>query len=185
MKRAFFLFALILAQAPAAAQDSKAPSFESHIRPLLKAYCFECHGDGVKLKGGLDVRLKRLLLEGGNTAPAIQPGKPGDSLIIKRVTKGEMPPGKRKLTKEEIGLLERWIAAGAPTAAPEPKELPKGFFISAEDRAFWVFQPIQRREPPKVKNAGLVRNPIDAFLLARLEKSDLSFSAETDRRTLI
>ena len=184
MKRDLLLLVFFCMSGSAVAQE-KPLTFETHIRPLLKAHCVECHGDGAKPKGSLDLRLKRLLLEGGNTGPALVAHKPGESLLIQRVKKGDMPPGKRKLTADEIALIERWIAAGAPTAGPEPKEVPKGFFISGEDRAFWAFQPIKNHEPPKVKNVARVRNPVDAFLLAKLESHHLTYGPEADRRALI
>src|SRR5438309_946803 len=77
-------------------------TFEKHVRPLLKAHCFECHGEGTKLKGGLDVRLRRTMASGGKSGPAIIAGKAADSLLVQRLRSQEMPPGKRKLTPHEI-----------------------------------------------------------------------------------
>src|SRR5262245_32996404 len=107
------LFAIAFATGLVRAEAPSTPTFEKDIRPLFKAHCFECHGDGAKLRGGLDLRLRRLAVEGGDTGPALEPGKADKSLLVERVRSGEMPPGKRKLTKDEIGVLERWIAAGA------------------------------------------------------------------------
>src|SRR5207245_332414 len=97
----------------------------------------------------------------------------------------EMPPGKRKLTKDEIAVIERWIAQGTKTEFPEPKALAAGFHITAKEQAFWSFQPIRRPPAPRVRAQQLVRTPIDAFLLAKLEEKGLSFSAEADKRTLL
>src|SRR5581483_3105031 len=66
---------------------------EKHVRPLLKAHCFECHGEGKKLRGSLDVRLRRTMVEGGDSGPAIVPHQPGKSLLLERVKSQEMPPG--------------------------------------------------------------------------------------------
>lgn len=168
------------------AQGVKGPlNFETHVRPILKANCFECHGEGKKLKGGLDLRLRHYLAKGGKSGSALLPGKPGDSVLVQRIRSQEMPPGKKKLTKDEVALIERWIAEGAPTARPEPKELPLGFSISPEEESHWAFQAIGKAEPPRVKAASLVRNPIDNFLLARLEEKGLSFAPVADRITLI
>src|SRR4051794_2340844 len=94
---------LFLLTGPVLAQDADdALTFEKHVRPLLKAYCFDCHGEGEKLKGGLDLRLRRLLVQGGKSGPALLPGKRDESLLYERISKGEMPPGKKKLTKEEL-----------------------------------------------------------------------------------
>src|SRR6202035_2467527 len=94
-------------------------SFEKQVRPLLKAHCFECHGEGARLKGDLDLRLKRTMVEGGKSGAAILPGKAKGSLLLQRVQSQEMPPSKRKLTASETAILERWIAAGAPIVREE------------------------------------------------------------------
>jgi hypothetical protein len=180
------LLSIALLSLSAVAHADEPVTFEKHVRPLLKAHCFECHGEGKKLKGGLDLRLRRTMLEGGNTAAAaIALGKPADSPLVQKVRSGEMPPGKRKLTADEIAVLERWVAGGAIITRDEPKELPVGFSLSPLDLDHWSFQPIVRAAVPTVKSAGLVRNPIDAFLLAKLETKGLSFGPEADRRTLI
>src|SRR5262245_24725320 len=70
-------FLASLAFVPAA--EAAAPTYEAHVRPILKAYCFECHGEGKSLKGGLDLRLRRFLVDGGDSGPAVVPGKPQDS----------------------------------------------------------------------------------------------------------
>src|SRR5438874_116457 len=80
------------------------------------------------------------------------------------------PPGKKKLTTNEVAVIGRWIAAGARGARPEPQEIATGLQITPEERAFWSFQPIRRPAVPKVEAASRVRTPIDAFLLARLEE---------------
>jgi mono/diheme cytochrome c family protein len=179
---------LVVALSAVAVRGEEPVLFENQVRPLLKAHCFECHGDGTKLKGGLDLRLRRTISEGGDSGPAVVPGKAADSLLIRRVRSGEMPPGKRKLTKSEIAVLERWIAGGAVVSHAEPQELPTGFSLSPLDLEHWAFQPIRPISPPSEGRSGnrsVVRNPIDAFLLAKLEAKGLSFGPEADRRTLI
>src|SRR5262249_35419545 len=153
--------------------DPKPLTFEDKIRPIFKAHCFECHGEGRKLKGGLDVRLRRLVEKGGESGPAFNSGKHRDSLLCKRVASKEMPPGKKKLTPEEIALIGRWIDEGAKTARPEPDKISPGFFITAEEQAYWAFQPIRRPPLPRIRQAEPVRTPIDAFVLARLEDKSL------------
>src|SRR5258705_8138270 len=98
------------------------PTFEKDIRPILKAHCFECHGEGEKLKGGLDLRLRRLILQGGDDGPVLVPGKPDRSLLFKLVHSGDMPKRDKKLTREQVALIKHWIATGAKTARPEPGE---------------------------------------------------------------
>eukprot|EP00913_Durusdinium_trenchii_P023308 g21886.t1 len=169
----------------AADQSAAAPTFEKHIRPILKAHCFQCHGELGEREGKLDVRLRRLIAKGGETGPAIVPGKPAASLLLKRVASGEMPPGEKHLSKKDVETIRRWIAAGAKTARPEPKQIGDDPIITPEERAFWSFQPIRRYPVPKVEAADRVRTPIDAFLLRKLEEKNLTFSPDADRRTLI
>lgn len=166
---------------------AEALTFEADVRPLLKAHCFQCHGEGNKTEGGLDLRLRRLLVQGGESGPAIVPGDPRQSYLIKRLRSGEMPPAKdaKRLSPEQIAMIERWISVTAPTARPEPENLPAGAFITAEERRFWSFQPIQKPRVPRPKDPGLVRIPLDAFLLDRLEQVGASFAPEADRRTLL
>ena len=167
------------------AADKAAVTFEKHVRPILKAHCFHCHGEAGEKEAGLDVRLRRFLVKGGDSGPALKPGDAAKSLILKRLHTGEMPPGKKKLAKKEIAAIERWIASGAKTARPEPKSIGDGPIITAEERSFWSFQPVKKPAVPVVKNRAQVRNPIDAFLLKRLEAKSLKYSQPADRRTLI
>ncbi|MFO0926798.1 MAG: c-type cytochrome domain-containing protein [Gemmataceae bacterium] len=159
------------AAAPAPAPP---PTYEAHVRPILKAYCLECHGEGKTNRGGLDLRLRRLAVDGGDSGPAIVPGKPEASLLFQRVGAHEMPPGGKSLSAPDVDTLRRWIAAGAPTARPEPERIPPGLYLTDDERAFWSFQPIRRPPVPTVRHRNLVRTPIDAFLLARLEGQGLS-----------
>jgi len=173
---------LTLAIIPAFAAS---PTFEKDIRPILKAHCFDCHGEGEKLKGGLDLRLRRLMLQGGDDGPVIIPGKPDQSRLFKLVHTGEMPKREKKLTREQVALIKRWIATGAKTARQEPAEIGKGAGISEEERAFWSFQPIRQPAIPKSKPKDRVRTPIDALLMSALAKQKLGFSPDADRITLL
>src|SRR5947207_2417171 len=161
------------------------PTFEKDIRPILKAHCFECHGEGEKLKGGLDLRLRRLILQGGDDGPVIVPGKPDRSPLYKLVHSGEMPKRDKKLTREQVALIKQWIATGAKTARPEPAGPGKGGAITEEERAFWSFQPIRQPAIPKTKTKDRVRTPIDSFLVSPLVKQKLSFSPDAEKGTLL
>src|SRR5262249_21358005 len=101
-------------------------TFEQHVRPIFKAHCLECHGEAKKLQGGLDVRLRRTSVQGGDKGPAIVPGKPGDSLLYQRVREHQMPPGKVKLSGQEIDRIREWISAGAPASRAEPGSITPG-----------------------------------------------------------
>jgi mono/diheme cytochrome c family protein len=159
------------------------PTFNAHVRPLFQAYCTECHGEAEKPKGGLDLRLRRLVIAGGKSGPAIVPGKADTSLLMEKVRSGDMPPGKKKLTGAQVEVLQQWIASGAKVETEEPASLATGFPITAADRQFWAFQPIKRPLVPTGDQR--VRTPIDAFLLAKLREKNLHFSADADRATLI
>jgi hypothetical protein len=178
--------ALLLAIPAAAlgAEPVTAPSFEKDIRPILKAYCFDCHGEEEKPKGKLDVRLRHLIVKGGKSGPGLVPGKRGDSILMQRLEKGEMPPGKKKLTAAQVALIGRWIDAGAPTLRPEPATAAEHDF-TLEEQQFWAFQPIRTPALPKVAHTERVATPIDTFLLARLEAQGISYAAEANRRALL
>ena len=188
MPRNSFLLATILLHlffgSLAAVADDEQLTYEKHIRPILKAHCFDCHGATDALKGKLDLRLVRFMAKGGESGPAIVPGKPDDSFLIERIESGEMPPGDAKLPKAEIEIFRRWIAAGAATARPEPEKIDAGIGISPEEREFWSFQPIARPDVPQFSKADRVRTPIDALLLAAMKSKGLSFSRDADKRTL-
>ena len=150
-------------------------NFSRDVLPLLSKNCFRCHGpDEEALQAGLRLDLREQAvtkLDSGSVA--IVPGKPEESELVKRVATADadlrMPPldGGRALTVAEIDLLKRWIAQDA------------GY------QPHWSFIPPQPTAPPCVARADCVNNPIDAFVLARLEREGLQPSAEADRRTLI
>lgn len=159
--------------------------FEQHVRPILKANCFHCHGEEPELAGSLDLRLVRLMRQGGDSGPAIAPGDPASSLLLQRVAAGEMPPGDKHLSAAELSVLENWLAEGALTARPEPETAPTPGEFTDEERHYWAFQPVTRPTPPAVSREDLVRTPVDRFLLAQLEQHGLTYSPEADRATLI
>ncbi|HUY35707.1 MAG TPA: PSD1 and planctomycete cytochrome C domain-containing protein [Pirellulales bacterium] len=190
-----------------ASEDANVPplerlTFETHIRPILRAHCLDCHGEGGNLEGELDLRLRRFLLRGGGSGPAIVPGKPDESLLYVRIRDEEMPPSKKKLSREQVAVIARWIASGAATLGDEPLSIPAGPVFSEEERSHWAFRPIRRPAVPALSPRGLdregaveevegpgarrdVRTPVDAFLLAKLAEKDLGFSPQADQRTLL
>ena len=144
--------------------------------------------------GGLDVRTRASLLKGGKSGPAIIPGKPDESLLVKRIVAEEMPPlefqqayAVRPVTSVELEKLGQWITAGAPTGPEEVLEVGSGPdpLVSEKDRQFWSFQPPKRPRVPQVRQKHLARTPIDAFLLEKLEAKGLRFSPEADRLVLM
>ena len=179
----FAAFAAIFLCRSSFADD--APHFETHIRPILKAHCWHCHGEEAELQGKLDARFARTLLAGGDSGPAVIPGQHAVSLLHQRIQSGEMPPGEKKVSASELQLLARWIDAGATTLRPEPEAAAPGAIIADEDRQHWAFQPIVQPAVPETSRADLVRSPIDAFLLQKLEQQSLSFGPAADRETLL
>ncbi len=174
--------------------DRAAPAVTEHdVIPVLLRRCTVCHGRD-RQEGGLDLRTRASMLKGGKSGPALVPGKADESLILKKVRAGEMPPRQRlvevsikPIEPDETELLARWIALGAPegkaradVAGTNPDPL-----VTDADRAFWAFRPPRPVSVPAVRNAGQVRNPIDAFLLQRLEREGLALSPEADRATLM
>ena len=181
--RACFVLCVLLAYRPAFGSPS--PTFEKDIRPILKAHCFDCHGEGEKLNGGLDLRLRRLMLKGGDEGPVLVPGKPDKSLLFTMVHRGEMPKRGKKLANDQVELIRSWIAAGAKTLRAEPAQIAKGISITEEERAFWSFQPIRHLPVPPTKPKDSARTPIDAFLLGAMAKQKLGFSPDAEKITLL
>ena len=148
--------------------------FDTKIEPLLRTHCYECHSHKAKMKAGLALDSRSGWEQGGDSGPAIVPGKPEKSLLIKMVhwtsEDYRMPP-KQKLAAEDIVLLEEWVSRGAP----DPRKLnhPK-----SEPLNWWSLQP--------PKNTALPKNehPIDWFVRAKLAENGLQPSPEADRRTL-
>jgi len=156
--------------------DAKTAHFRDQIQPILTGKCLTCH-DTDRKKGGLDLTRRANALTGGKHGAAVQPGKAADSLLVKRITKGEMPPGN-PLSPEQIAAFQKWIDDGAAYAT-EPL---------AAGRAgpdWWSLQKIARSDPPKVKNERWARTPIDRFILAKLEEKGLEPSPEAERATLL
>lgn len=186
-RRCLPLIATIIAwcSSSSVADDAKPITFEQHVRPILKAHCLDCHGGGEQPEGGLDLRLKRFMEKGGESGAAIHPGQPAASLLISRMKSGEMPPSEKKIPAAQIAIIEQWIAEGAKTVRDEPETIPSGLGITAEERAYWAYQPIRRLAAPAIKGTSAVRSAIDAYVQARLEATQLSLNSEADRFALI
>ncbi|MEO6809607.1 MAG: PSD1 and planctomycete cytochrome C domain-containing protein [Isosphaeraceae bacterium] len=164
--------------------------FEAKVRPILATRCFACHGPK-KQKGGLRLDSRAAVLQGGDSGPAVDPGDADHGLLIEAIRYGEerqMPP-KARLADVEIAALSTWIKAGAPwpgaEVAPRPKLDTPGPTITAEDRAFWAFQPINDPAPPEVQDAAWTQRGIDRFILAALESAKLRPVPLANKRTLI
>jgi cytochrome c553 len=162
------------------------------VLPILQLRCTVCHGTRVR-QAELDLRTRESIVRGGKSGPAIVPGKPGESLLLKRVHAGEMPP-KRKLVefsikpmeKPEIELLSRWIEQGAVADAPDRDDSTAAAdpLVSNEDREFWSFQPPRRARIPRVNSSRVLQTPIDHFIVSALQKKQLDLSPPAGRQTL-
>ena len=177
----------------AAAGVQESPDPRKIIATTINVKCLLCHGRR-RQEGGLDLRTRASALKGGVSGPAIVPGDPDASLVIRRIAAEEMPPEQhqarlsyRPVTSTELQQMRRWITEGAPWDDEEPVAVnPESDpMVSDEDRRFWSFQPPRQTDPPGVSDSDRVRQPLDAFLLARLEEAGLSFSPEADRQTLV
>jgi mono/diheme cytochrome c family protein len=192
------LLGLLIGPAAGAAPPSPPASpaaiafFETKVRPLLADHCYKCHGPE-KRRGGLRLDSRAAALVGGDQGPAVVPGEPDRSLIVKAVRHADdelkMPPTK-KLSARQIDDMIEWVRLGAPWPAAEqaasPPQRPGAEFqVSDKDRDHWAFRPVRRPALPAVKDPRAAANPVDAFLMARLEAKGLHRAEPTSRRELV
>ena len=194
--------------APATATAATAEYFETRVRPVLAANCYDCHTD--QRMGGLRLDSREGLLKGGRSGTAIVPGDPDKSLLIVAVRQTrdnlKMPKGGQ-LTPAEVDALAEWVRAGAPwfsaatttaaasaskpaptatAAAPEAKPpTTPAYVIKPEQRAFWSFQPIHVAPVPAVSHTSWPKTDIDRYLLASLEHAGLAPVRAADKRILL
>ncbi|HEV7403657.1 MAG TPA: DUF1553 domain-containing protein [Chthoniobacteraceae bacterium] len=174
----FALFVLPPALAQAATEGDA--FFESKVRPILVERCYECHSPDKKVKGGLRLDVREGWVKGGDTGPAIAPGKPKESLLIEAVEYAnrdlQMPP-KQRLSAAEAAVLRDWVQMGAPDprdggpAAPATKKV-VGLSV-ADGRKFWCYQPVKKPAVPAVSDPAWPRGDIDRFILAKIEAAKL------------
>jgi len=165
--------------------------FEAKIRPILANKCYSCHSTAEgKSKGGLLLDTAEATLKGGNTGPAVVPGNLEKSLLIVAVSYTDsdlqMPPKNKKLSDAEIADLTTWVKMGAP----DPRKSAPAVASSTSKRPseksdHWAFQPLVKPAIPEVKDSTAVFNPIDAFVVAKLEDKGIKPSAVADKRLLI
>jgi hypothetical protein len=180
------IISLVIAATPFRARDETPPvkphiDFDRDIRPMLAQRCFVCHGPS-KQKGGLRLDRKSAALKGGDSGPVIIPRSSTESLIV-QLTSGEeadrvMPPSGQRLGTRELGKLRAWIDQGAVWPGTDG---------SGDGRDWWSLRPLSRPAIPSLapSNAAGARNPIDAFVRAKLREKGLSPSPEADGRTLV
>jgi mono/diheme cytochrome c family protein len=178
------------ADAPAFTKDQVA-LYNDKVLPILKANCLKCHGnDPKKIKGEFDLRTRASAMKGGETGPAFNLKKHEASLLLEAVNYSKdgynMPP-TGKLKANEIAVLTEWVKAGVPyppdqlgDAAATTHE-PKKKEFTAEQKAYWAYQPVKNSAPPQ--NAG--RTAIDKFIVAKLNEKGLKIGTQASKATLI
>ncbi|MGA2017655.1 MAG: PSD1 and planctomycete cytochrome C domain-containing protein [Opitutaceae bacterium] len=179
------------AVAPAAQPISPADLqfFEARIRPILADRCYKCHSRlADKIRGGLMLDTREGMLHGGDTGPAITPGKPGDSLIVDAISYKDadlqMPPKGDRLSDQQVADISEWIRRGAP----DPRSLVARGSSPAYGgvgREHWSFLPVRKQQVPAVADPPWCRTPVDNFILAKLEEAGLKPNPPADRYTLI
>ena len=177
MTRRLTIAALLVASA-LPAQSDNVRFFEEKVRPVLAKNCLGCHNEQAKMSG-LSLASREGAMLGGNRGSAVIPGQVDESLLIEAVRRAgalKMPP-TGPLPPEDIESLVSWVRGGADWAEPTGRK--------RATASHWSFQPITRPEPPAVQNKEWARNPIDNFVLSKLEEKGIEPSPEADRRTLI
>jgi len=165
--------------------------FQKQVEPILKANCFKCHGNEERLRGNLRLTTRAGVLRGGDLGPVVSLDKPAASLLLKAIQYNDdslkMPP-TGKLRSEEIEVLTQWVQEGLPVN-PERLGVAEVNEPSAEGqpdpRDYWAYQPLGTAAVPQVRQQDWVRNPIDAFLLARLEAAGLEPNRPATRAELV
>lgn len=195
----FFILLLSALVVTSASQADSSPDqlafFESKVRPVLVNHCYGCHSADAqtkgKLKAGLFADSREGLLAGGESGPALVPGKPEESLLLKvlnhEVKGAEMPP-KGKLSPQIIADLTNWIAMGAPDpreATAKPVAHHQRTIDVGEGRDWWAFQPLNRPAVPVVKNSARIQTPVDAFILAKQEAAGVTPADPASKETLL
>ena len=163
--------------------------FETKIRPLLIDRCYQCHSkEADKVRGGLLLDSREALIHGGNTGSAVVPGKPNESLLIKAVRYADedlqMPPKGEKLSDQQIADLTEWVRRGAP----DPRTLvAKGSSpaYGGVGKNHWAFQPVKKPTLPTVQNLSWIKNPVDHFVLAKLEANGMTPNSPAEKTALI
>jgi len=177
--RAATVCLLVLASIAGRSRAGEPVDYARDVKPILARHCVSCHG-AERPKSGLRLDTAAGAIRGGKGGPAVVPGKADESPLYLAVVgegDGERMPLKRPpLPPDQVEALRGWIDAGASAPAGEVPSVPA---------THWAFVTPRRPDPPEVRDAGWVRNPIDRFVLAPLERDGLTPSPEADRVTLI
>ncbi|NLX96753.1 MAG: DUF1553 domain-containing protein [Rhodopirellula sp.] len=168
--------------------SAQARFFEAKIRPLLAQRCFDCHGRETQ-ESGLRLDSLAAMLEGGDSGPAIVRGSSKESLLVEAINYAslQMPPDE-KLNDDQIAALTAWIETGAswPEAGGDPQaKVRRSEKFTAEDRAWWAFQPVDDPPLPAVDDGGWCRTDLDRFIFRRLQENGITPAPEAEARALL
>ncbi len=165
--------------------------YRQEVEPILQRHCYKCHGAVDDPKSHFRLTDRASILAGGDYGPAVLLDNPEESPLLTavRYEELEMPPSGR-LSDGEVEILARWVREGLPFPAERLMASERGHerhaaAVREEDRNYWAYQPVQRPDVPEVANTAWVRNPIDAFILARLEANGLRPAPMADGATLV
>ena len=166
----------------------RAVDFEKDIAPLLIEHCLECHQPNKK-SGGLDLTSFAMMKAGGDQGTALIFGKPKESLMIQRIELGEMPPkegkGLKAVASADLLKLKEWISEGAKWPANRALGIHEKKVDLKVARDFWSFQKVKRPAVPIVMNPSRVSNPIDSFIINKLEANKLSLSQPASKGNML
>lgn len=184
------LLACVAGGAPLPAADvdpDQAKFYREQVEPILAKRCNSCHGPKSQLKGGLFLGSRADLIAGGESGAAVDLEHPDRSLLLAAINYQtyEMPP-TGKLPAEEIALLTRWVNMGVPFPSDAETKRPhseagKEPEVNAQTKQYWAFQPVRRPDLPTVAQTDWPAQPIDHFILARLEAAGLAPAAPAEK----
>ncbi len=164
--------------------EEKSEFFNSQVKPILVQNCFQCHGGSAEVQGGLELTSREKMLEGGHYGPSVSLENPADSFLLEMVGYGQetaqMPPNGR-LDDASLEILAKWINIGLPYPAQDSDAESA---LQTESN-YWAYRPLKRPQVPSVHSSDWVRNPIDAFILAKLEVQGFKPAAPASKLTLI
>ncbi len=163
--------------------------FDQHVQPILAQHCFKCHGAEAKVKGSFTMTNRTSLLKGGDSGEVLESELLVDAINYEGY---EMPPSG-KLADNDIATITKWVKMGAPWSKTTEdfgydgeQEVEHGPpQVNEETKKFWAYQPVTRPATPSVENVEWIKNPIDAFVLNKLEENKLQPNSPADKASLL
>ena len=178
------LVSLDIGHADRLSDAEKVEFFNSQVKPILQQYCFQCHGGGDEVEGGLELTSREKIVEGGDYGPAVSLENPAESFLLEMVGYGQemaqMPPDGR-LDDTVLEILAKWINLGLPYPVQDTDVQP----IPKTASNYWAYRLLKRPQVPSVNASDWISNPIDAFILTKLEAHGLTPAAPASKLTLI